>query len=568
MFTLLKAVFGLIKNTGSWIYQIITSSIVLGVMIFIIVNFYIFSSIVNLNTFFYAFLLLSLLTDGLFVLLHLPRRRRADKIKTSFSPEKLTVVIACHNGESVIRETIKNAAVHVPLNQIIVVSDASTDKTAKIASATGANVIISKKNLHKVGSINAAMEHVTTPYVLILDDDTLIGKTKIPTSLLDEGYTAVAFNVMPTEEKTLINELQRFEYRSTMQMGKHLRSNTGAIGNVSGAIGLYRSDDLRRQITLHSGQFAGEDEQRTLLAHMYGSGKGITYIDSLVLTKAPENFKQLFRQRAFSWSIASPELFIMYWQTILSPRFHYLLKAEKAYLVYIYMTEPLRMLFVWTLFLKPRHAAIAYGFYLVLNLLVWARLGYKDTLRSVVLAPLYNLGLTICRFIGYFYWLIVKTRYLTDRMHKKVVGRMLLAEYALTFLMIIGSWTLSVQHYRNEMHLFNKIRTESLSSDEGAFNYDSVSATTAYLSSAPSKPGQINVVVEQGDTTRALAHKAIDKYLIEHPEVVIDERLRWSMDIALAEKISPVILNQSNTTTQIALDFIEQAIAKSQETQL
>ena len=562
MLTLLKLIVKLIKNTGWWVFQIVTSAIVLSLLIFIVVNFYIFSSIVNLNAFFYAFLILSLLTDGLFILLHLPRKRKARKIETSFSPEKLTIVIACHNGEKVIKETIQNAAKHVPLNQIIVVSDASTDKTASVAHATGANVIVSKKHLHKVGSINAAMEHVTTPYVLILDDDTLIGKTKIPTSLLDEGYTAVAFNVMPVPERTLINELQTFEYRSTMQMSKHLRSKTGAIGNVSGAIGLYRSEDLRRQITLHSGQFAGEDEQRTLLAHMYGTGKGVTYTDSLVLTKAPAKYKDLFRQRAFSWSISSPELFVLYWKTILSPRFHYLLKAEKAYLVYIYMTEPLRMLFVWTLFLKPRHAAIAYAFYLCLNLIIWARFGFSDTLRSVVLTPVYNLGLTICRFIGYFYWVVVKTRYLVNRMHVHVVDRKLLAEYALTFVMVAGSWVVSIQHYKNEMHLFNKLRTEALSSDEGAFNYDSLTTTAATLTSTPSKVGQTSVVVDQGDTARAVAHKAVDKYLLEHPEVVIDEGQRWKVDMALAGRIPDTILDQAGVTVQIAITYIEQAISE------
>ena len=548
-----------------WTRQIIASSIVIGILIFIVLNFYIFSSIVNLNTFFYAFLLLSLLTDGAFVLLHLPRRRRAGGQRGSFSPEKLTVVIACHNGEDVIQETIMSAARKVPLDQIVVVSDASADNTVKIAKSTGVRVIDNKKHLHKVGSINSAISQVHTPYVLILDDDTLIGDSFIPTSLLDEGYTAVAFNVMPLKDGTLINELQQFEYRSTMQMSKHLRSNTGAIGNVSGAIGLYRAADLRKQITLHSGQFAGEDEQRTLLAHMYGSGKGVTYTDSLVITKAPDTYKSLFKQRAFSWNIAAPELFVLYWRVLLSPKFHYLLKAEKAYYVYIYITEPLRILFLWTLFLRPQHAAIAYGFYLMLNTLVWLRMGAKDTLRAVVLAPIYALALTITRFIGYFYWLKVKTEYLYSRMHKPVVERYLLAEYCLTFLVIIASWGISVQHYVSEMHLFNQLRTETLSDNPAAFNYDSVSARAALLVGAPSEPGRVSVVIEPGDSTRALAHKAINKYTVENPGVVIKPSQRWTADMTLAGVIPQSTLYQPNTVIQVPIDYIKQSIAKAGE---
>src|SRR6185369_9798830 len=111
----------------------------------------------------------SLLTDGLFVLTHLPRRRRAPQ-ELSFTPKKLTIVISCMNGEKVIAATIKAAAKHVPAKQIIVVSDGSTDKTAKVARANGATVIVNEVNMHKVRSINRAMEQVTTPYVLLLDD--------------------------------------------------------------------------------------------------------------------------------------------------------------------------------------------------------------------------------------------------------------------------------------------------------------------------------------------------------------------------------------------------------------
>lgn len=549
----------------NWMRRTTISAIILGILIFIIVNFYIFSSIVTLNSFFYAFLLLSLITDGLFILLHLPRRARAAKKKNSFNPKKLTVVIASYNGQDVIAETIKNAAVHVPLKQIIVVSDASTDNTAEIAQATGAQVIVNKKNLHKVGSINAAMKHVKTPYVLILDDDTLIGKTFIPTSLLDEGYTAVAFNVMPVKEKTLINELQQFEYRATMQVSKHLRSKTGAIGNISGAIGLYRTDDLRKQITLHSGQFAGEDEQRTLLAHMYGQGKGITYTDSLVVTHAPNTYRSLFRQRAFSWCISTPELFMLYWRVLLSHRFHYLLKMEKAYLVYIFITEPLRMLFIWALFMRPRHLLIAYAFYLALNILIWLRLGGKDTFRAIVLSPIYTLALTVCRFIGYFYWLQVKTRYLLDRKHKSIIGRRLLAEYSLIFLMIVGSWAVSIQHFRSDLNLFNKIRTENLVNNEDAFVYDSATSDFAsVLAATPSTGDNVTVLLEQGDTKRAIAHKAVDKLVMDEPSMRVSESLRWKVDIYIAKRLPDLPLYQPDLTIKVPRTLITEAINAEQ----
>lgn len=566
---MLRTIFRSIGHVFSWILHVLSSSVILAILIFIIVDFYIFASIVNLDSFFYAFLILSLLTDGLLVFIHIPRRRRP-KGRLGFDPKKLTVVVACHNGEDVIRDTVLAAATHVPLKQIIVVDDASTDNTAKVAEETGARVIINRKNLHKVGSINAAIAYVRTPYVLILDDDTLINKAFIPTSLLDDGYTAVAFNVMPQPEKTLLNELQRFEYRNTMQIGKNLRSNTGAIGNISGAIGLYRTNDLRSQITLHSGQFAGEDEQRTLLAHMYGSGKGIAYTDTLVITKAPATYFQLFRQRAFSWSLAAPELFTLYLRILVNPRHHYLLKAEKAYLLYIFITEPLRMLFLWTLILRPSHLLIAYGFYLALNTIVWLRLGCKDSLRALIFTPLYTLTLSICRFIGYFYWLKVKTKYLAERSHRHIKDRMLLLEYALVFAVIIASWTISLQHFRNDLHLFYSINTSTLDDNASSFNYDSSASTSQLIDLNNVNTLGLNgvsVLIEPGDNLRALAHKAIDVCSASQPNSLfnVTDYQRWKMDMWLANKIPAQVVNQPGMTLGISKGQCLQAIQIGKE---
>jgi len=548
------------SSTRHWIKNVVASAIIVAILLFIVVNFYVFSSIVNLDSFFYIFLILSLLTDGLFVFIHLPRRAIKAR-KQSLDPSKLTVVISSYNGEDVIAETVRQAHQHVPLDQIIVASDASTDRTAEVARETGARVIVHPHNLHKVRSIDAAMKHVRTPYVLILDDDTLIGDAVIPTSLLDEGYTAVAFNVMPVEHKTVINELQRFEYRNSMQIGKNLRASAGAIGNVSGAIGLYRTSDLLKQIPLHSGQFAGEDEQRTILAHMYGTGKGITYSNTLVKTQAPATYRALWRQRAFSWSMSVPELFSLYWAILLSHRFHYLLKAEKAYQLYIYLTDPLRMLFLWTLFLKPAHALVTFGFYLALDLLIWVKMGCKDTFRSVILAPLYTLWLMLARFVGHFYWIKVKTQYLLKRTHRPVTGRFLLAEYALIFTILLVSWAYSVNHISKDLSLFNKIRGERLDNAEEQFSYDTEPTTlSSNFAPAPSTASYVRVMMEQGDTPRAIAYKADTAYLTLQPDIVMTDDQRRTAEAQIAQHVPDLSSIHPGQGIQVEKSIIQAAI--------
>ncbi len=562
-----RTILRIVRGIFGWFGNLLASSVILGILFFIVISFYVFSSIITLNSFFYVFLLLSLLTDGLFMLAHM-HRRRAPQGKVSFDPRKVSVVIACKNGENVIEETIRDALVHVPANQIIVVSDGSTDRTVELARALGVRVL-DNEHKHKVRSIHDAMPLVKTPYVLLLDDDALIGKTLIPTSLLDEGYTAVAFNVMPVQAQTLINRLQRFEYRVTMQISKNLRATRGAIGNISGAIGLYRTKDLLKQRTLHSGQFAGEDEQRTLLAHLYGEGKGITYTDSLVLTKAPATYKALFRQRALSWSLATPELLVLYWRVLLSPKFHHLLKAEKAYLTYIYLTDPLRILFIWAMIMRPANALLAYGFYLALNTVIWFRLGFRDWYTTILVTPLYSLGLTMCRFIAHFYWLNEKAKYLTQRLHRHAPGRRLIAEYVFVMAIIAGSWYFSVNHFLNDVHLFRKIQSEQLSGDESAFQYDAV-AVSGTVVPAPPDATYLVVSVDQGDNPRAIAHKAVSQYGVEHPELLnqlLNYDLRWRTDAWLAARLPAYDPVMTQAGLRVDKSLIMQAITAAQEVQ-
>jgi len=519
--------FRAVFNLFIWIKQIATSGLIVSILIFIIINFYIFASLVDITTFFIIFLVFSLLTDGLFILVQL--FRRSVKHKEAYcDPSKLTVLIACYNGEDVIEETIRQAKKHVPAKQVLVVSDASTDNTVKLARKMGAKVIENETNLSKVFSINKAMDYVKTPYVLLLDDDVLIGSATIPTNLLDEGYTAVAFNVMPVETNTLVNKLQQFEYRNSMQIGKNLRGNAGAIGNISGAIGLYRTNDLIKQIPLHSGQFAGEDEQRTLLAHIYSEDKGITYTDETVYTVAPPTLVSLYRQRAYSWSLAVPELFTLYWRILFAPKYHYLLKAEKAYYLYIYLTDPLRVLFLWALFLRPQHLLVTYAFYFVFNALIWRRTGAKDPFSIVLVYPLYKLWLALCRFIGNFYWFKSKINYFRKKYYRRAPKRKLIAEYAVVSIIFIGLWGLSIQHFTNDVQLYNQIRSHRIEDPIIAFEYEEVlnwdesqtsNLNLTYRTSPPPEGTYIAVGLEQGDTPRAIAHKAVNEIVVSRADI-------------------------------------------------
>lgn len=425
-------------------FGIVQTLIIFSILISLIFYFYFGSGGTAAVSLVWQFILLTLFTDFIYVVLHLFRRPVKHE-NISFDPKKLSIVIACYNGEDIIGKTIENCLRHVPDEQIIIVSDASKDRTAEVAQSYGVRVAVNRRNLNKAFSISSVVKHVHTEYTLILDDDTLIGDIIIPTSLLDDGYSAVAFNVMPMEHPTIVNKLQQFEYRKSMFMGKDLRAKHGAIGNISGAVGLYRTSDLVYQVRMHSGQFGGEDQQRTALVHIYGAGKGVTYTDQVVLTEPPATPKALFKQRTFRWNLSLPELFSIYGRILFSPRHHYMLKVEKAYQIFLYTTDPFRVLFFWVALFYPTKLLIYYAFYILLSSAVWIKMDRKDPFWVVAFFPVYRQLETVCRIIAQFYWIKIKAIYIfREKFHHLVKGRKVVYEYGLVLGLISVIWIASV----------------------------------------------------------------------------------------------------------------------------
>ena len=107
---------------------------------------------------------------------------------------KVAIVIPAHNEELVIAGSIGSATRVLPLSDIYVVSDASSDATPLIATNAGANVLHLERNRGKAGALEAAIEHfaLTDRYdaVLFLDAD----------SELDEDYLVGALEFLADPE--------------------------------------------------------------------------------------------------------------------------------------------------------------------------------------------------------------------------------------------------------------------------------------------------------------------------------------------------------------------------------
>ncbi len=384
-------------------------------------------------------------TDGLLLFLAVGRRPEVPQPGLAAVRSDVSVIIACYNGSEVIGETLDHLFAHVDPENILVVSDTSTDDTAVVARARGVRVLENRFNRNKALSVSRAAPLVTTPYTLILDDDTLVGTDPLPVELLEHGAAAVAFDVMPIETGTLINAMQTFEYRKSMVLGKALVSEHGAVANVSGAVGLFRTSELRRQATRHSGHFPGEDLQRTVLAHLESDGDGVAFSSNRVETLAPATWSELFRQRSTKWGTAEHEMLFLNLRILFKPSAHFSLRLERAYALMVLLTDPLRMMLFASLLFSPQYFAFLYVLYLPLEIVAWLRLGRRDPFGVVLLAPVYNLFKLLARFWAHFQWFKMKWDYLfRHHYHRLVADRKLPAEYAGIVVVLGAVWLISI----------------------------------------------------------------------------------------------------------------------------
>jgi polyisoprenyl-phosphate glycosyltransferase len=87
---------------------------------------------------------------------------------------RVAAVIPAYNEESTIGDVVATLHQVDLIDDIVVVSDGSQDRTAAVARQAGARVIEHQENLGKAGAMKTGFENTRGPYILFLDAD-LIG---------------------------------------------------------------------------------------------------------------------------------------------------------------------------------------------------------------------------------------------------------------------------------------------------------------------------------------------------------------------------------------------------------
>jgi biofilm PGA synthesis N-glycosyltransferase PgaC len=254
-----------------------------------------------------------------------------------FRPSDVAVLIPAHNEAAVLENALQAAALLLPLSNIHVVSDGSTDETADVARDFGVHVLELVPNRGKAGALHAAIQHFQLRrrfrVVLFLDADTRLAPDYLTTALPefdDPDVVAVAGRVKCLLDPPPRTRMGRVlvSYRSRLYAVVQLLVKYGqaarwanVVSIVPGFASMYRTDVLHA-IDITAPGLVIEDFNMTFEVHAKRLGRIAFRPDAAVAyTQDPDTLRDYLRQIR-RWSLG-------YWQTI---RLHGL-RARRFWLV-------------------------------------------------------------------------------------------------------------------------------------------------------------------------------------------------------------------------------------------
>ncbi len=352
------------------------------------------------------------------------RRFRSD-------PSLVTAVIPSRNGAKLLPATVEELKPQIPPERVIVVDDGSTDGTGDVARKLGCRVYTFVHTKGKASAINYAVFRVSTPFTLLLDDDTRMGNARIPTALLSEdACDAVAFHVLPDRRSrngalgnNFIGHLQRYEYGKSMEIGKRFHDLTQSVSCISGAAGLFRTADLNALHHQHSTVFQGEDLQRTIIHLLHG--KRIVFANEPVWTVVPHRWGQWFKQRMLGWYPGFYHQFPNMLRLMFARGKGWRLRYEMAYNTYTVLSDPFKVWSLGVLALTPGLRVwllLVYLLYLAFELYSWWVVRVPGSRARAPLAvlffyPIYGAINTVLRTLSLAVWIWL--RFVTGSMRPR-----------------------------------------------------------------------------------------------------------------------------------------------------
>jgi cellulose synthase/poly-beta-1,6-N-acetylglucosamine synthase-like glycosyltransferase len=276
---------------------------------------------------------------------------RTSWIKQSPLAPPITIIAPAHNEERSIRVAVRNfLEIDYPDIELIVVNDGSSDRTfeeikneflvrpvrsvyiptAKSAAVRGIYrseadprlLIIDKKaGGSKADAVNAGLNAATSPYVCIVDSDSMLERDallRIMLPVLSDPKHVVAvggiIRVLNGSEirggqlkrvrlpRKAIETIQVIEYLRAFLVGRESWAQANMLTIISGAFGVFRTD-LVRAVGGYRPHAIGEDIDLVVRLHRHLLEKKSKYSiqfvpDPMCWTEVPSDLKSLARQRS------------------------------------------------------------------------------------------------------------------------------------------------------------------------------------------------------------------------------------------------------------------------------
>ena len=237
------------------------------------------------------------------------RGSSSQNLDPNFQPP-VAVLVPAYNEEKVIERTVRSVlASTYPKLRVIVIDDGSKDRTLEIARskfaaeiASGKVLVLTKPNSGKAEALNFGLQHVTEPFYIGIDADTVIAREAIGRLIphfADPTIGAVAGNAKVGNRVNIWTRWQALEYITSQNFERRALDLLGAVTVVPGALGAWRTE-LTREAGGYAVSTVAEDADLTM--NFLRRGYRVIYEDrALAYTEAPMSARGLMRQR-FRWS--------------------------------------------------------------------------------------------------------------------------------------------------------------------------------------------------------------------------------------------------------------------------
>jgi poly-beta-1,6-N-acetyl-D-glucosamine synthase len=243
------------------------------------------------------------------------QRRRLERPATR-PVAPVTVLVPAYNEATSVGDTIRSLqAQTLPVAEIVVIDDCSTDDTAAVARALGVRVMQPPHNTgSKAGAQNFALQYVETPFTMAIDADTSLAPDaieKLMGALGDPAVAAACGFVIPRHVHTIWERGRYVEYLFAFTFYKQVQDFYGKPLISSGCFSVYRTGVLREHGGWSTRTLA---EDMDLTWSFYQSGQRVRFVPEAVCYPIEPHDYDFLGKQLKRWSHGFVQNVVLHWR--------------------------------------------------------------------------------------------------------------------------------------------------------------------------------------------------------------------------------------------------------------